>query len=123
MKGIFTEQFLGALILLGVMSVISIVRLIVIRPKGAKEQLTGHATVVSRRVAQKDANHVRNNMGSGSIHSAGMSRWMHLVTFDLGSQLLELQVEKQDFPLLKEGLTGQLVWQYEYLVSFTQDDT
>lgn len=89
------------------------------RPGGSKEYLTGHATVVSRRVAQKDGG--RSGTSRINPNATGFSRWQYLVTFDLGAQMLELQVSEADYARLKEGLTGELEWQYEYLVSFTPD--
>lgn len=110
MNGFDLTEHLGtAALVLGAMVAIHAWYRFVLRPKGTKEFLTGHATVVSRRVEQKDP------------HRSGFSRWKYLVSFDLGAQMLELQVSEGDYGRLTEGLTGELEWQYEYLVSFTPD--
>lgn len=104
-----SEHLLGAVLVLGAMAALIAWYRFVLRPKGSRQYLTGHAAVVSRRVEQKDP------------HRSRFSRWKYLVTFDLGAQSLELQVSEADYGWLTEGLTGQLEWQYEYLVSFIPD--
>lgn len=98
------------LLILAVMALPVLIQRRVFRPKGIKQDLTGHAVVVSRRVDQ----------GNGYV-SGPFSRWKYLVTFDLGSARLELEASEVDYARLKEGTEGQLVWRYEYLVSFIPD--
>ena len=87
------------------------------RPKGSKAYLTGHAAVVSRRVEQTTG----NAKGVAYASSRKFSTGVYFVTFDLGTTRIELQVQEGDYKRLKEGLTGQLEWQYEYLMSFEPD--
>lgn len=87
------------------------------RPRGSKAYRTGHATVVSRRVEQTTG----KAKGVPYASSRKFSTWVYLVTFDLGTTRLELQVQEGDYKRLKEGLTGTLEWQYEYLMSFEPD--
>ena len=89
------------------------------RPGGSKEYLTGHATVVSRRVAQKDGG--RSGTSRANPNVTGFSRWQYLVTFEMGSAVVELEVSEADYGRLKEGTTGQIEWQYTYLMSFEPD--
>lgn len=85
-----------------------LIRWLVFRPKGSRRELTSHAEVVSRYVDQ----------GKGG---GGFTRWNYKVVFDLGSTQLDQYVTKTDYARLKEGLTGQLTWQYENLLSFLPD--
>lgn len=108
------EHLGTAVLVLGGMAVFTLYYRLINRPGGSKEYLTGHAVVVSRRLDQKSPR-------QKGPYMPGFSRWKYLVTFDLGSTRLELQVSEADYSRLKEGLTGQLEWQYEYLHSFTPD--
>lgn len=103
------EHLGTAALVLGAMALLTLWWHFVHRPRGSRQFLTGHATVVSRRVAQK-------NPGM-----SGFSRWKYLVTFDLGSTQVELQVSEADYSRLTEGLSGQLEWRYEFLYSFVPD--
>lgn len=113
------EHLKAAVIVLGAMIVLITYRLWIHRPRGSREYLTGHAKVISRRVAQKDGG--RSGTSRANPNVTGFSRWQYLVTFEVGPQLLELEVQEGDYGRLKEGLTGELEWQYEYLVSFDPD--
>ena len=112
------EKLYGFLAVIVLLVLITLVRRAANRPRGSKEIRTGHATVISRRVDQSRSD-VR---GSSYASSRGLSStWKYLVSFDLGALQLELEVGENDYTALKEGLSGQLEWQYEYLVSFTPD--
>lgn len=104
------EEYGIHLLIIGIMIVISFFRWLAFRPKGSRKELTGHAVVISRRVKQSSG-------GAGG----GLSRWDYMVSFDLGSKRLELYVTQTDFARLTEGMEGQLVWQYENLISFIPD--
>lgn len=87
-----------------------VVSLLVFRRKGSKQVLTGHATVLSRRVEYA-------RIGR-SVHG---NNWNHRVVFQVGNQELDLFVSQEQYRLLTEGLTGQLSWEYENLVDFVPD--
>lgn len=104
------EKLQGFLLTMGLLVLITFVWHRMNRPKGSRQFRTGHATVVSRRVDQKQPDF------------RGLTAWKYLVTFDLGSTRVELQTSEEEYRRLTEGLTGHLEWRYEYLVSFTPDD-
>lgn len=71
---------------------------------------TAAATVKSRR------------MGTARYAGKYSSGYNYLVTFALGdTDTVELYVGQAEFPLLTEGLRGQLVWQNENMLSFDTD--
>lgn len=105
------DKLQGFLLSIGILALLTFIWHRVNRPRGSRQFLTGRATVVSRRVAQN----------SGDF--GGFTRWKYLVTFDLGSTRLELQTSQEEYGRLTEGLSGQLEWRYEYLTSFTPDET
>lgn len=73
-------------------------------------ELTGTATVVSRR------------MEVGRLGGKWADNYNRLMTFRLsdGSEL-ELYVTKEAYAVLADGETGQLVWQGDQLRSFDSD--
>lgn len=73
-------------------------------------ELTGTATVVSRR------------MEVGKLGGKWTDNYNRLITFRLsdGSEL-ELYVSKEAYEVLPDGETGQLVWQGDQLRSFDSD--
>lgn len=97
------------LLLVGIAAVPIFIRWLVFRPKGSRHEMTGHAEVAAKRVKM------------GKVHAKYTSSWDYLVTFNLGNLELELYVTEQRFRELKEGMTGQLTWQYENLVRFEPD--
>lgn len=104
------EQYGIYILIIGIMAAITFIRWLAFRPKGSRKELTGHAVVISRRVKQC----------SGTA-GGGLSRWDYMVTFDVGNTRLELYVTQTDFARLKEGMEGQLTWQYENLLDFIPD--
>ena len=112
------EHLTMAILGLGLTGLIIFVRHWVNRPKGSKAIRTGRATVISRRVEQTTG----KAKGVPYASSRVFSTWVYLVTFDLGSTRVALQVQEDDYKRLKEGLTGQLEWRYAYLVSFDPDE-
>lgn len=79
-----------------------------------EQRLTGHATVVSHRVAQRaempkeDARYVGN--------------WNYLVTFSLSDgEEIELYTIQEDFRALNDGTSGTLVWETKRLIQFEPD--
>ncbi len=74
------------------------------------QELTGTATVVSRR------------MEVGKLGGKWTDNYNRLITFRLsdGSEL-ELYVSKEAYEVLPDGETGQLVWQGDQLRSFDSD--
>lgn len=82
------------------------------RPRGSRKALTGHAVILSRRAEY-------SNAPSGQYSNNHNYR----VVFQVGNQVLGLYVTQSKYPQLKEGLTGQLTWQYENLVSFIPDQS
>lgn len=80
---------------------------------GRGKTLTGPATVSSRRVE-----HARFSGGKYSGQN-----WNYLVTFQLSDgEQLELYTGESEYHQLKEGLTGQLVWNKENFISFDFDE-
>ena len=73
-------------------------------------ELTGTATVVSRR------------MEVGKLGGKWTDNYNRLITFRLsdGSEL-ELYVSKEAYEVLPDGETGQLVWQGDQFRSFDSD--
>ena len=73
-------------------------------------EMTGTATVISRR------------MEVGKLGSKWTDNYNRLITFRLsdGSEL-ELYVSKEAYEVLPDGETGQLVWQGDQLRSFDSD--
>lgn len=103
------EKWMVCLLVLAATALYYFIRWLPVRPRGSRVEQTGRATVISKRVKQ-------NNGSYGAL-----SRWDYMVTFELGSVQLELYVTQSGFRELKEGTTGQLVWQYENLISFEAD--
>ena len=118
---VLTEQLKVMVLVLGFMAAMIAYYRFMYRPKGSREFQTGQAKVVSRRVAQKDGG--RSGTSRANPNATGFSRWQYLVTFEVGPQLLELEVTEAQFGWLKEGLTGEMEWQYSYLMSFEPDET
>lgn len=104
------KGMIGFLLMVSLVVLIGLIRWLPFRPKGPKEEMTGRATVLSKRVAQ----------GSGSFNAG--TRWDYLVTFQVGNVELELYVTQTRFKELKEGMTGVLRWQRESLVWFDPDE-
>ena len=73
-------------------------------------EMTGTATVVSRRLEV-------GRMGNGWAEN-----YNRLMTFRFsdGSEL-ELYVSQEAYALLRDGETGQLIWQGDQLMSFDSD--
>ena len=113
------EQVKGLILVLGAGALYTTYRFWIHRPKGSKEYQTGHAKVLSRRLDQNRGSASGTSIANRGV--TGSSRWKYLVTFEVGPQILELQVEEGHYRRLKEGTTGMLEWQYEYLVSFEPD--
>ena len=104
-----TEYF--DLILIGGLLLAPFILYLANRPKGSKRELTGHATVISRRTEY-------TKIATGRYNN----NWNYRVVFQAGNQMLDLYVTQSEFPQLKEGTTGQLTWQYENLISFVPDE-
>lgn len=98
------------LILIAICTLVAAIRILPHRLKGSRQELTGHAQVLSRRVDQ-----------GSPVAGGGHTRWNYKVVFQVGNQELDLYVTQSQFPQLKEGLTGQLVWQKENLIEFIPD--
>lgn len=107
----FLKEYGIYLLAFGVMGLIALCRWLAFRPKGSRQELTGHATVLSRRTEYAKAARERYS-----------NNWNYRVTFQVGNQVLDLYVTQSQFPQLTEGLTGQLTWQREYLVDFVPDE-
>lgn len=99
------------LLVVGGMGLIFLLRVLPHRTKGSRKELTGHATVLSRRVDQ-----------GSPVAGGGHTRWNYKVVFQVGNQELDLYVTQSQFPRLKEGITGQLTWQKENLIDFIPDE-
>lgn len=69
-------------------------------------EYVGTATVVSRR------------MGTARYHGKYSSGWNYLVTFQVGSDTIELYVSELDYRVLEEGTRGMLRWQHENMLHF-----
>ena len=68
-----------------------------------KLTLTGHATVQSHRVIQE-------------------STWNYLICFEFSDgSALELRTVKADYQTLKDGQSGQLTWEDDFLLHFDPD--
>ena len=104
------EQWQFYLLLIGIAAVITSIRWLVFRPKGTKQEMTGHATVVSKRAKL------------GKVAAKYASSYDYMVTFDLGNLELELYVTQHHFQALKEVMTGHLLWHYENLIAFEPDN-
>ncbi len=82
-------------------------------------ELTGSATVKSRRVIQG------NYRGKAPTRYQGNTRglWNYFVTFTLSDgEEVELYVGEGEYRALKEGTTGQLTWQGKTFLEFDTDE-
>lgn len=103
----FLENYGVALFLI----VFTVICLTVYHIRSSRPSRTGPATVVSRRVEL-----ARFPAGS---NFAKTNNWNHLVTFRLnGGEEIELYTSGEEYQTLEEGLSGQLTWNGENLVSF-----
>lgn len=104
------EEYAGILLFIGLIVLAILIQQLLLRPKGPRKALTGHAVILSRRAeySKAPAGRYSNN-------------YNYRVVFQVGNQVLDLYVTQSEYPQLKEGLTGQLTWQYENLVDFIPD--
>ena len=74
------------------------------------QELTGTATVISRRIEV------------GKMGDKWADNYNRLITFRFsdGSEM-ELYVSKEAYTVLQDGETGQLIWQDNQLLSFDSD--
>lgn len=72
-------------------------------------EYAGTATVISKR------------MTTAQYHGKYSSGWNYLVTFQLGSDVIELYVAELQYHELTEGTTGTLRWQHDNLLHFTSN--
>ena len=80
--------------------------------------LTGHATVVSKRVSEGNYWNARRNAKTWYVGS----QWNYLVTFRLSDgEQIELHTFENEYHLLKEGMTGQLSWRKQNMTGFEPD--
>lgn len=106
------DFWMKLLILIAVCALVAAIRILPHRTGGSRKELTGHATVLSRRVDQ-----------GSPVAGGGHTRWNYKVVFQVGNQELDLYVTQSQYRLLTEGTTGQLTWQRENLVEFAADET
>ena len=107
------ERFLVPLGLLAIAALYMFYQQWVYRDKDDKgPELTGQATVTSKRVAQ------------GRYVGKAPSRWNYLMTFTLSDgEQIELYTSEATFGELQEGQTGQLTWQGKRFYSFDPDES
>lgn len=106
------KEILSILGILVLLLLVSILKVLPYREKGmGGPEMTGRATVVSRRV------------GAGRAPAAG-SHGNYLVTFALSDgETIELYTTNVVFRQMKEGLRGQLTWQGKNFCHFDPDQT
>lgn len=105
------EKFLSFLLIAAIAGVYCAYQIWVYRDKDDKgPELTGHATVISRKVDQ------------GRYLGKAPSRWNYMMTFRLSDgEEVELYVTDDIFSSLKDGETGQLTWQGKRFYHFDPD--
>lgn len=105
------NTFTQFLLLILICAAVFLIRVLPHRTGGSRKELTGHATVLSRRVDQ-----------GSPVAGGGHTRWNYKVVFQVGNRELDLYVTQSQYPRLKEGITGQLTWQRENLIDFICDE-
>ena len=74
-------------------------------------ELTGPATVKARRVEQ------------GRFHGKAPGRWNYIVTFALADgEEIELYVGEGEYRALKDGTSGQLIWEGKQFRGFEYEE-
>lgn len=98
------------MIIFAALVIVGFIAMVVYHFVSQGRELTGTATVVSRR------------MEVGRLGGKWADNYNRLMTFRLsdGSEL-ELYVTKEAYAVLADGETGQLVWQGDQLRSFDSD--
>ena len=73
------DFWMKLLILIAVCALVAAIRILPHRTGGSRKELTGHATVLSRRVDQ-----------GSPVAGGGHTRWNYKVVFQVGNQELDL---------------------------------
>ena len=98
------------MIIFAALVIVGFIAMVVYHFASQGQELTGTATVVSRR------------MEVGKLGGKWTDNYNRLMTFRFsdGSEL-ELYVSKEAYAVLQDGETGQLIWQGNQLLSFDSD--
>lgn len=104
------DSWMKLLILIAACALVAAIRILPHRTGGSRKELTGHATVLSRRVDQ-----------GSPVAGGGHTRWNYKVVFQVGNTPLELLTTEAEYRSLKEGAKGILFWQGDEFCSFTPE--